>query len=145
MPIDSVIRDRLMGKTMQALKHSLDFRSANHSVISSNLANIETPGYEPKKATFSQALKNAMGSREDTAADSVDLRKTHQKHFSNGPGADLPYTIEAKTGPGGRPAKLNIDHEMSRMAKNNLLYEASVQLLSKKFQALKDAIQNGGR
>lgn len=145
MPIDSVIRDRLMGKSMQALKHSLDFRSANHSVISGNLANIETPGYTPKKATFNQALRDAMGTREDTRSDSVSLRRTHQKHFSSASDTELAYTIETKTGPGGRPGKLDLDHEMARMAKNNLLYEASVQLLSKKFQALKDAIQDGGR
>jgi len=145
MPIDDVIRDRLMGKTMQALKHSLDFRAANHSVISSNLANIETPGYAPKKATFSQALRNAMGSREDMRSDSLHLRRTHQKHLPSSPDKDVSYTIKTKMGPDGKPAKLDLDHEMARMAKNNLLYEASVQLLSKKFEALKNAIQDGGR
>lgn len=142
MPIDNVIRDRLMGKTMQALKQSLDFRAANHSVISGNLANIETPGYTPKKATFSQALRNAMDPQENTRSDPVQLRRTHQKHLPSSPDADLPYTIETTTGGKGKPG---IDHEMARMAKNNLLYEASVQLLSKKFQALKEAIQDGGR
>jgi flagellar basal-body rod protein FlgB len=58
---------------------------------------------------------------------------------------DLPYTIESIKGPDGKPSKLNLDHEMARMAKNNLLYEASVQLLSKKFEALKNVIQDGGR
>jgi flagellar basal-body rod protein FlgB len=113
-------------------------------VISSNLANIETPGYSPKKATFSQALRNAMGS-EDEQTDSLRLRRTHQKHLPTSQDMDLPYTIESIKGPDGKPSKLNLDHEMARMAKNNLLYEASVQLLSKKFEALKNVIQDGGR
>jgi flagellar basal body rod protein FlgB len=39
--------------------------------------------------------------------------------------------------------RLNIDEEMAHLARNNILYETSTRLLSKKFQALKAAIEEG--
>ena len=41
--------------------------------------------------------------------------------------------------------RLDIDSEMAKMAQNNLLYEASATLLSKKFKALKAAIEGRNR
>ncbi len=38
-------------------------------------------------------------------------------------------------------ASLDIDREMTKMAKNNLLYEATVKMLSRKFDLLRAAIE----
>ena len=140
MQIDAILKNRLMGRTMKALQQALDFREANQSVIASNLANIETPGYAPKKATFNQALRDAVAGRENAAPGPVTLNRTHDRHLPTTLDTNGVYTIE-KLG-AGREA-FSLDREMARMAKNNLLYEASVKLLSKKFDALKTAIEAG--
>ena len=41
----------------------------------------------------------------------------------------------------GTPYDLDLDREMAKMAQNNLLYEATVKILSKKFDALRTAIE----
>ncbi len=145
MEIEGILRNRLMGRTVKALEQALDFRTANQSVIAGNIANIETPGYEPKKATFNQALRDAVDKSSAASTDQVHLRTTHQNHLPVSPDSQRVYDIENYPPDRSGSSHLKLDREMAKMAKNNLLYEASVTLLSKKFQALKDVIQAGRR
>lgn len=140
--MEGITGNRLMTRTMEVLQHALDFRSANQSVIAGNMANIETPGYEPQKATFNQALEQAVEKNGVPLPDRLALKKTHEKHLPVSPGVERSYTIETYNTYSERPG---LDREMARLAENNLHYEASVTLLSKKFQALKEVIGSGRR
>ena len=141
MKIGNLINNKLTGKTVDLLSRALDFRSANHSVIAGNLANIDTPGYKPKELSFNKELRKVMDKR------AIPLRKTDPKHFSylnngfsNGRGS---FTIKTRDMATDKSDKLNIDSEMAKMVQNNLLYEATVKLIAKKFEALKTAIDSG--
>ncbi len=145
MEIESILRNRLMGRTVKALEQALDFRAANQSVIAGNMTNIETPGYTPKEATFNQALRDAVDRNRVSRTEEVILRKTHEKHFPVSPDPERVYTVQDYAAGITGSNRLNLDREMAKMAKNNLLYEASVTLLSKKFRALRDVIDAGRR
>ncbi len=145
MDIQSILQNRLMGRTVRALEQALDFRSANQSVIASNMANMETPGYVPKKATFNQALQRAVDRNQAARPREVHLRATHENHLSTASVGERVYTVEDHEPDTRGSTRLMLDREMAKMAKNNLLYEASVTLLSRKFQSLKDVIQAGKR
>ena len=45
----------------------------------------------------------------------------------------------------GTPNNVDLDEQMSKLAENNLQYQASIQMLIKKFEILKNAIIEGGR
>jgi flagellar basal-body rod protein FlgB len=141
MEIKRFTPDRLGGKTIDALSKALGYRSANHNVISSNLANIDTPGYKPKDLVFNQELQKAVDRR------SVAPVKTNPKHFSHFTGAmgnnGPSYSIITRKAVNRKPNQFNIDKEMSKMVQNNLLFEASAKLLTKKFEALRTAIESG--
>lgn len=141
MKIGNLLQSRLMGKTMKALENALDFRAANHSVISGNLANIETPGYVPKKVTFNQALRDAVTSNDTPAIRKVSLHRTHSKHLPLSSDVNSVYSVDAMKLSELEGKKLNLDREMAKMSQNNLLYEASVQLLTRKFESLKTVIR----
>jgi flagellar basal-body rod protein FlgB len=131
--MDGTLYDRLTGRTAALLSRALDYRAANHKVISGNLANIDTPGYKAQRLEFDEELKREL----DRTA--VAVRTTNPKHFS--------YPVDH---PGGgdrlkKEGKLSIEREMAGMMQNNLLYDASVRLLSKKFEALKLVIDAGRR
>jgi len=136
--MSSYLNSRLTGKTVALLSHALDYRSAKHSTISGNLANVDTPGFRPRELLFDQELRRAV------EKDGVALKKTDEKHLPHsgdlytGKGAHVLETQEAEFGEGDR---LNIDKEMAKMVQNNLLYETAVKLLSKKFDGLKAAIE----
>lgn len=143
MKIDNLVYNKLTGKTVDLLSRALDFRSANHHVIAGNMANIDTPGYKPEELTFDNELQRAMD-KGDTP-----LRRTNPKHFSHlyndfshERGS---FTIKSKDVASSKSGQLNIDREMARMVQNNLLYEATVKLLAKKFESLKTVINSGRR
>ena len=136
-----LIQNKLIGKTIHFLSQALDFRSKNHSVISSNLANIDTPGYQPRRLVFEDALQDAINGK------SIPIRTTDPKHFSHQGQhvGERPYALHIMSKSNSASNQLDIDKEMSKMVQNNLLYEAYARLLSKKFQGLRTAIDAGRR
>jgi len=126
MPINS-----LFGKTFHAIETSLDIAKERHGLITSNIANLDTPGYRAKDIDFRDALKDAL---EGT---SVDLFRTNPRHF----GSKISYPEPPLSG----SDSINIDKEMSKFAENNLRYRASVEVLLRKLSGLKYAITEGGR
>lgn len=128
-------------RTTDLLKSVLDLRAKNQQVISSNIANAETPGYSAKSFEFESHLKSAM------EGGSMQPTPTHPKHIPpqntslsqvNG----TLTTIKDKTGIGDENS-VNVDQEMVKLSENQLLYEAAVTMLNKKMSLLKYTI-NGG-
>ncbi len=127
---------------IKLLSKVLDLRSENQRVISSNIANAETPGYSPAKFNFEQDLKNAL-----QHTGSIHMETTHAKHINLSP-----VNIDQvkgnitrhpdNTGIGDENG-VSVDSEMIALSKNQLMYEATAQLLKKKISAIKYAVSDG--
>ena len=59
-----------------ALNTVLNLRLLNQNVISSNIANADTPGYKAKAVEFESALRDALG-----VGDEAGPAQTHQRHI----------------------------------------------------------------
>ena len=124
----------MFDKTMALIQRSMDIRASRHRVLSSNVANIETPEYVSRDLPFQKVFEHCL---EDSST--LSLGKTHPAHLpaTEGPlSRDFSSHIEMDPGPGG----VDIDQQMSRLAENNLMFQAGVQALIKKFEALKVGI-----
>jgi flagellar basal-body rod protein FlgB len=130
MEIKNNLQTRMISKTFDNLTKALDYESANHQVISGNMANVDTPGYRQMSLKFDEQLQLAEGKA------SAALNKTDARHLSGLSGADGGFYIESK-----KTAGIDMDSEMAKLTKNNLLYEANTRLLTKKILALKAAIK----
>jgi flagellar basal-body rod protein FlgB len=141
MEINERSHGRLTGKGVEVLSRMLDYRSVKHQTIAGNLANVETPGYRPKALTFDEELRKAADKSK------IRLKTTNPKHLGNdlSLGGKAAFEIRTKAEPYRRPDDLNIDREIAEMLQNNVLYEATVRLLAKRFTALKMAIDAGRR
>ena len=132
----------LFGKTVSLLGKVLDLRSARHEVLTTNIANADTPGYVGFEFLFEEELQKAA-----QAARVKGLERTHAKHFPQGSPLE---SVAGRVEPTDTPFKgqdrnsVNIEKEMVKLAENSLLYEATVQMLTKKFQWLKEVIREGG-
>ena len=136
MRINDFVQNRLMDRTSRILSRALDFRSANQQIIAGNLANVDTPGFRPKELRFDRELQRAA------EKDMIPLKTTDPGHFSSKPdvtGGE--FVVQTKHTDGEESSHLNIDEEMAKMTQNNLLYETSARLLSKKFNLLKNLIE----
>ena len=52
---------KIFDSTIGALNTSLNLRMMRQNVISSNVANADTPGYKAKDINFEQAFRDALG------------------------------------------------------------------------------------
>ncbi|NVM22131.1 MAG: flagellar basal body rod protein FlgB [Desulfobacterales bacterium] len=130
MPVKS-----LFGKAMNAIERTLDITKFRHGLITSNVSNLDTPGYRTKEIDFYQALKDALEGR------LVDLTRTHDLHFETRRGPAETYEITYPE----RGDWVDIDREMSKLSENNLRYQTGIEALLRRFSMVRYTITEGGR
>ncbi|MBF0362652.1 MAG: flagellar basal body rod protein FlgB [Oligoflexia bacterium] len=128
-------------RTIKAIAASMNFRLMRQNIISSNIANSETPGYKAKKIDFEEALQRALD-----VDGAEELQVNNQRHYNVGSGGFNNLQPEIYDDPNGVVSEdgntVDRDAEMSAMAENKIMYDASVQLLSKKLGVLKYALNS---
>ena len=115
------------------LFNNLNFRAERQKVISSNIANINTPNYKTKELTFENELNNTQNTPV------LKLSQTQGSHFSNvqstnsiaGPSLVKVQGLEEQNDGNN----VNLDTQMSEMSKNKVLFDA-VQMAIKKDSTL---------
>jgi len=130
----------IFGGVIPLLETLLDVRLLRHKLISSNIANEETPGYKARDLEFQEELdKMIRGER------GIQLVSTHEDHFSApGPGdITIRMVIKEEGGLGLDDNTVSLEREMVKLAENTLMYNATATMLAKKFQLLREAINEG--
>ena len=135
--------DGIFNSTINLLEKNLDLRVRNQNFISANLANAETPGYIPTSLSFEGELKAALKNRGGDTATVTNPRFIPLK--GQGGVADVQGTVvETPAGSLGRDGNgVELENEMGKLVENQILYNASVQIIAKQFETLKTAIKGG--
>ena len=118
------------------LFEQLNFRGERQKVISSNIANVNTPDYKTKDLVFDEELK---------AQNILKLKRTTNNHMqnldyrgsSNPRLVQVPNLIEQNDG-----NNVNLDSQMSEQSKNKVLFDAiqsSIKKDSRLFRSVIDA------
>lgn len=128
--------------TFQLLEKGMDLRSVKHNVVMSNIANMDTPNYKAFDVMIEEEMEKTKG-----AGNTALVKKTHPTHLSgrNGTAGYVQPTLDKTEHTTLRQDgnTVDIDNEMAKLSENNLMYDALAQVISKKFQGLKDAIKGG--
>lgn len=137
MPIDGIF-----GPTVDLLGKTLDLRVKRQELISANIANVETPGYRPTDLSFEKELSSALkkggkGTPSVTHPRHIPLR--HQSVSLATVTGTVLETPASSAGPDGNAVEM--ETEMGKMAENQIMYNATIQLLTKQFENLKVAIK----
>ena len=144
MPIEG-----LFGTTVEVLAKSVDLRTQQQNLIASNIANAETPGFTPRALEFEQQLQSAVKNSSDRSG-AAGMSMTNPRHIplsGEGPASIRQVTgtvveVPAKT-PGRDNNGVELENEMNRMMQNQVLFNATTQLLSRQFKELTVAIKGG--
>lgn len=132
----------LFGQTIELLSKEIDLRARNHNHIAANLANVETPGYTPTRLSFEQQLKEALSARPPHSSGVTHERHIPLKGKPHDLGAVQGTVVDSSASTVGRDGnRVDVEREMAALAENQIMYNASVQLLAKKFEGLKQAIK----
>lgn len=139
---DSMPIDGIFSKTVDVLSKSIDLRAKQQNLIASNIANAETPNYVPKALSFEDELQGALKGNHSGAQAQTNPRHIPLKGISSRIQSVSGRVVEtpAKT-PGKDGNAVELEGEMGRMMENQIMYNASVQILAKKFEGLRTAIK----
>jgi flagellar basal-body rod protein FlgB len=139
---------RPFDSNMQLMGKVLDLRAQKAQVISSNIANAETPGYSASRFEFEEDLANALANGNGTGRhNQISLAISNETHISQGPANFNSVSgkiITEKDNSGiGDGNGVSVDQEMLALSENELLYETTALLLKKKLTMLKHVISGG--
>jgi flagellar basal-body rod protein FlgB len=112
------------------------------AVLTSNIANAETPGFKAKRLDFEGAFQRALdlqGKRQ--------MASSSESHYSTGGGGPLLLSPQVYNDPNGVIKEdgntVDREAEMSKLAQNQILYSSTVQMLNKKLALQKYVIEEG--
>ena len=135
----------LFDNTIEKLKRNLDARALKHEVTLSNIANADTPNFKAFQVIVEEELVKT-----GSINNSNDLMRTHSSHLlskvpkSTGVSiSEIELSDEITLRGDGNT--VNIEKEMAELSENNLMYRATADILSRKFQGLIKVIQGGRR
>ena len=132
----------IFGGTINLLQKSLNVRSAQHQVLSSNVANADTPNYKAFEVAVDEELRK-LG----TGKPRIQLARTQSSHLpvgraeadrvtlTNAPAPELSLRADGNT--------VDLDRAMGELSENTIKYKTSAQLIAMKLKSLKNAILGG--
>ena len=137
------IMKTLFSEHLQLMGKVMDLRLQRQNIVASNLANINTQGYKAKRIEFEEELQNSL-----QLDRSKQMSRTNPKHMPssfdvNGFQGELRKDFDPRVVQG--EDRVDMDKEMSIMAKNSLAYKTLSQLMHKSFSGMKEIIREGSK
>lgn len=118
-----------------AYQKFLDLASLRQKLISSNIANVSTPGYRAKDINFNKEFARAT-----QAGNSQQIQLTHSNHIPTSSHPDRPAKVESVKPKIEELNSVDIDQEIAKMTRNELLYSFGARLIQRKIEGLRKAI-----
>ena len=123
------------------LYEQLNFRGEKQKVISSNIANINTPNYKTKDLIFEDEL--------NSATNSLKLKQTNIRHISSISALSSsgnPRLIEVKGLEEQNDGNnVNLDTQMGEMSKNKVLFDAIQSSIKKDSRLFRSVVESSAK
>ena len=111
-------------RTNQLLTDMLQGAALRHRILAGNVANVDTPGYQPQDVSFSAALSEA---RQAGGEQGMRVQSS---------------VVSEEDGPARRDGNsVHLDRQMAKLAQNTLWHNAMLQMLSTRIAMLKSSIK----
>lgn len=124
---------------------ALQLLSQRQDILSANIANADTPGYQARDIDFSQQLKNAVERGDLKKSEGVNLALTSGKHIpASAPPFDnnqLLYRVPDQPSADGNT--VDMDRERVNYADNTVKYQTSLTILSSQLKNMMTVISQG--
>jgi len=125
----------------KSLYEQLNYRGEKQKIISSNVANINTPNYKTKDLVFEDQLKEATNT--------LQMKQTNSKHLStmsSSLSAVNPRLIEVQGLEEQNDGNnVNLDTQMSEMSKNKILFDAIQSSIKKDSRLFRSVIESSAK
>ena len=136
----------LFGGTMRQIEASLSVRAMRQDLIAANVANAETPGYRALDVNFAATMENVVAEMERSDAPPQPALAPAGAPRAPQSFQDLIVVQgDDSTTIGNSQNTVNVDSQLAHLDENRLMFQATAQLASLRFQGLKNIIEEGGR
>jgi len=144
----------MLNKIADSLQHSADtlqLRARRQEVLTSNIANVDTPNYKAVDFDFKSALAN-LGQKSGPSTVSTPapggLAQTHAGHLggqgaAGGLSTSAMLEFRRNINPAMDNNTVDIEKERAAFAENAVKYEAAIRNLNGKISTLKTAMGQG--
>lgn len=118
---------------------ALSLSTARQQMLSSNIANADTPNFKAKDIDFSSVLRDALSTNSKTAG----MTTTSPMHIRPGSGniASTQTLYRVPQQPSADGNTVDMDTERTRFAENSIKYDASLTFVSGQIKNLLSVIQ----
>lgn len=109
----------MLDPVVRSLEKYMDVLSARQKLVTSNIANADTPGYRTRDLDFQGELSNALSAGEPRAVEVSGLKVRNDGN------------------------NVNMDREARLLSENALRFSAASNLLRAQIRTMRSAIQEG--
>lgn len=117
----------------------LNFRGEKQKVLSSNIANINTPNYKTKDLVFENEIEK-ISNKNDLA-----LKITNKNHISHEISPEMKHNPRLEEVPNLEEQNdgnnVNLDQQMSEMSKNSMIFDALQSSIKKDSRLFRNVIE----
>lgn len=124
------------------MERSLDTSTLRQKVVANNIANVDTPNFKRSDVVFEELLQDQMSD----GTPKIQGYRTDPRHFVIGNSSKLPDTevkTDESTAINNNMNNVDMDYEMSLMAKNQLKYNTLIQQMNSDFKKMRTVL--GGK
>lgn len=129
--------------TLSLAERALDYASTRQDALADNVANIDTPGYQRKDASFADVLASAQADPNDPGAP-LTGQQSDPQDIPIGP--NTKGAIEVTTDNSGAMRQdgnnVDMDSEMAKEAQNQVYYQTLTEIVTRQFSDLKYVIEH---
>ena len=132
-----------ISRTHGLIKDALDYRAARQDMISSNIANADTPFYRPRDISFEDALAQKAADLQNKHNDTLKMAQTNTSHLKpEAQKGDYRATTFFRDGHMARNDgnSVDLDVETTEMSKNSVMFNALIQANKKSSGIYKSVI-----
>ncbi|MCR6096036.1 flagellar basal body rod protein FlgB [Salipaludibacillus agaradhaerens] len=130
----------ITNSTNQLLETALSSSMTRQNTISQNIANVDTPNYKAKQTVFAHELNQAQANQK------LNANRTDNRHiqFGGGPSDESAKIVSRNnTTYNHNGNNVDIDSEMSELAKNQIYYNTLVDRLNGRFNSIRTVLGQG--
>lgn len=125
-------------------QQALSIRESRQTILSANIANADTPGYQARDIDFNRQLQQAMNNgavKGKGVALAVTSKGHIEGHGVKQPALDLKYRVPYQTSMDGNTVDMDI--ERSQFADNTLKYQADLTFINSRVKSMLAVLQQG--
>lgn len=117
------------------LARALNYHLERHNVLTSNVANVDTPGFKPRELL-----------RTEDTGQNLTVARTDPGHLNRGGTNGPSRIVQDNSLPAGLDGNaVSLDREMARIAANDLRYAGAAKIVTRQLAMLRYAASDGQR